>query len=132
MLIPEIDPGSEKVRVPVPPVAVNAVEESARLNVVVMFEPPPITIAPLTVTTICLDAVAPTVSVTTTERVSVPTGLLDETVTIPVMESIVIPEVTGDSEYRLFPVPKVLVNADDDLATPTVVRMFDPPPMVTI
>ena len=83
---------------PVPPVAENAVEESARPYVVVIFEPPEITIAPLTVTTICFDAVAPTESVTMTERVSTPTLLLAETVTIPVELSIVIPAVVGEIE----------------------------------
>jgi len=127
-----MEPGNEKVSVPVPPEAVNAVDESARPNVVVMFDPPDITISPLTVTTICFEAVAPTESVTMTERVSTPTALLDATVTIPVTLSTVIPVVTGEIEYRFVPVPRVLVNAVEDFATFLVVVMSEPPAMATI
>ena len=98
MLIPAIEPGSEKVSVPVPPVAVKAVVESARPNVVVIFEPPEITIPVFTRMTICLEAVAPTESVTTTEIVSVPIALVEATVTIPVMESTEMPVATGFNE----------------------------------
>ena len=46
--IPFVVPEIVKLLAPVPPEYVNAVEESALDNVVVMFEPPPIAKRPLT------------------------------------------------------------------------------------
>ena len=45
MALPEF---IERLNVPVPPVAENAVVESARLNVVLIFEPPLTTTGPFT------------------------------------------------------------------------------------
>ena len=65
MEIPEADGEIEKVSVPVPPVAVNAVDESARLYVVEIFEPA-VKVIPLFITSVITNrAVAPVVSVTT-------------------------------------------------------------------
>ena len=64
MLMPVVDPVIAKVRAPVPPAMVNAVEESARETVVVMFEPPLILRGPLTVIVIGAREIALTESVT--------------------------------------------------------------------
>ena len=48
------------------------------------------------------------------------------------MESMEIPVVVGEIAKLLVPVPKVLVNAAELLATPLVVTIFDPPPIVNI
>ena len=82
--------------------------------------------------TIVVEAVAPTVSVTVTVMVSVPAAALLATVTIPELLSILIPVVAGEILNRLVPVPNVDVKAVEVFETPTVVVIFDPPPIATI
>ena len=79
-----------------------------------------------------VDAVAFTESVTVTVIVSVPTAVLDPTVTMPVTESIVIPVVAGEMLNRYEPVPRVAVKADETLAVPKVVVTLEPPLITTI
>ena len=84
--------------------------------------------------TIVVEAVAPTVSVTVTVSVSVPAAAFVPTVTMPDPESMVMPVVVGEILNTLVPVPELdgEVKALDVFKTPTVVVIFEPPPIATM
>ena len=95
--------------------------------VVVMFDPPEITIAESTTTVIFIVPIAFTASVTVTVSFQVPTGVVVSTVTIPVLESIEIPVTVGLIENLNGVDPPVKVNAGVTWRMRYVVVTFPPP-----
>ena len=134
MLIPLVPGSIEKVLVPVPSVVVKVSEFRAKPYVVVMFEPPEITIYLFTTIVVVVSPKAVTESVAVTVSIYVPSAVELSTVITPVAEFIDMPETLGemlkiialDPPLAPVTVPPVVLKAVEDRATPFVVVTAEP------